>query len=120
MRDDTAQRAASAEPASRSMLTDGRTARPVGATPGRGAEGAAGSASTESGAALAKSQGCLGCHAVDQKKVGPSFNDIAAKYKGQKEAAPTVIARLREGKGHPKATASEAELRKILDEYVFK
>lgn len=32
--------------------------------------------------ALAQSSGCLNCHAVDTKKVGPSFKDIAAKYKG--------------------------------------
>ena len=32
--------------------------------------------------ALAKSSGCLNCHAVDTKKVGPSFKDVAAKYKG--------------------------------------
>jgi cytochrome c len=27
--------------------------------------------------------GCTACHAVDHKVVGPSFNDVAAKYKGQ-------------------------------------
>lgn len=27
---------------------------------------------------------CFGCHAVDKKLVGPSFEDIAKKYKGQK------------------------------------
>lgn len=33
--------------------------------------------------------GCLACHAKDKKLVGPSFKDIAAKYKGQ-----DVVARL--------------------------
>ena len=34
--------------------------------------------------------GCTGCHAVDHKVVGPSFNDVAAKYRGQDvEAALT-------------------------------
>ena len=33
-------------------------------------------------AALTKS-GCMACHAKDKKLVGPSFKDIAAKYKGQ-------------------------------------
>ena len=37
--------------------------------------------------ALAKSSGCMNCHAVDTKKVGPSFKDVAAKYKGQNVAA---------------------------------
>lgn len=27
--------------------------------------------------------GCTGCHAVDHKVVGPSFNDVAAKYRGK-------------------------------------
>src|SRR5512138_3668463 len=35
--------------------------------------------------------GCMACHAVDKKIVGPSFKDIAAKYKGQ-----DVVAKLTE------------------------
>jgi len=27
--------------------------------------------------------GCTACHAVDHKVVGPAFNEVAAKYKGQ-------------------------------------
>ena len=40
---------------------------------------AAGAVLAQSGADVVKAKGCLGCHAVDQKKVGPSFKDIAAK-----------------------------------------
>lgn len=32
---------------------------------------------------LAKKNSCLACHAMDKKVVGPSFKDIANKYKGQ-------------------------------------
>ena len=35
--------------------------------------------------------GCMACHAKDKKLVGPSFKDIAAKYKGQ-----DVVAKLTE------------------------
>ena len=28
--------------------------------------------------ALAKSSGCLNCHAVDSKKIGPGFKDVEA------------------------------------------
>ena len=35
--------------------------------------------------------GCLACHAKDKKLVGPSFKDIATKYKGQ-----DVVAKLTE------------------------
>jgi cytochrome c len=31
--------------------------------------------------------GCMACHAKDKKLVGPSFKDIAAKYKGQDVSA---------------------------------
>lgn len=33
--------------------------------------------------ALAKSKGCLGCHGIDKKIVGPAYKDVAAKYAGQ-------------------------------------
>ncbi len=32
--------------------------------------------------ALAQKSACMACHAVDRKMVGPSYKDIAAKYKG--------------------------------------
>jgi len=31
-----------------------------------------------------KASGCLNCHEVDKKKVGPAFKDVSAKYKGKK------------------------------------
>jgi cytochrome c len=31
-----------------------------------------------------KAAGCVNCHELDKKKVGPSFKDISAKYKGKK------------------------------------
>lgn len=65
------------------------------------------------GAALAKAKGCLNCHAVDVKKVGSSYKDVAAKYKG-KNATADITARLKAGKGHPKVSASEDELKDIL------
>ncbi len=34
--------------------------------------------------------GCMACHAKDKKLVGPSFKDIAAKYKGQDVTAKLV------------------------------
>ena len=67
---------------------------------------AAGSVFAQSGADVVKAKGCLNCHAVDQKKVGPSFKDIAAK----KPDAAAVVAKLEDGKGHPKIAASDAEL----------
>jgi cytochrome c len=33
--------------------------------------------------AEAKEHGCLACHAVDKKKVGPSYASVSEKYKGK-------------------------------------
>ena len=65
----------------------------------------------QSGADVVKAKGCLTCHDVDKKKVGPSYKDIAAKYKGDKGAAESLAAKLKDGKGHPKAAASDAEIK---------
>jgi cytochrome c len=68
---------------------------------------AAGAANAQSGADVLKSKGCLNCHEADKKKVGPAFKDIAAKQKGKQAE---LVAKLKEGKGHPKIAASDAEL----------
>ena len=70
----------------------------------------AGAGFAQSGPDVVKGKGCLNCHDVAKKKVGPSFKDIAAKYKGNKDAAASLTAKLKDGKGHPKAAASEAEI----------
>ncbi len=66
------------------------------------------------GADLAKAKGCLNCHAVDKKKVGPAYKDVAAKYKGNKDAEAQLVAKVRSGKGHPKVSASEDDLKTIV------
>jgi cytochrome c len=68
----------------------------------------------DAGADLAKAKGCLGCHAAAEKKVGPSYKDVAAKYKGNKDAEATLIAKLKDGKGHVKVAASDAELKTLV------
>ena len=60
--------------------------------------------------ALMKANGCMNCHAVDTKKVGPSFKDIAAKFKGKADAEKALVAQLKDGKGHPAIKASEADI----------
>jgi cytochrome c len=74
---------------------------------------AAGAVLAQSGADVVKAKGCLNCHAVDKKKVGPAFKDIAAK--GGDQAAQ--VAKLKDGKGHPKVAASDAEIKAAV-EYV--
>ena len=42
---------------------------------------------TKAGAAAVKSSGCLKCHSPSAEKDGPSYKSVAAKYKGQADAA---------------------------------
>ena len=51
----------------------------------------------DAGADLAKAKNCLACHAVDKKLVGPSYKDVAAKYKGQGDAVAVLSAKVRHG-----------------------
>jgi cytochrome c len=47
--------------------------------------------------AIARSNACMGCHAVDRKLVGPSFRQIAAKYKGDAQASSKLVAKVKNG-----------------------
>lgn len=40
--------------------------------------------------------GCMACHTKDKKLVGPSFKEIAAKYKGQ-DVVATLMQKVRSG-----------------------
>ncbi len=64
---------------------------------------------------LAKASGCLNCHSVDAKKIGPAFKDVATKYKGNPNAETTIVAELRDGKGHMKINAPEANIKAMAD-----
>ncbi|SDA22970.1 cytochrome c [Nitrosospira sp. Nsp18] len=51
----------------------------------------------QANADLAKSSGCLNCHTVDKKLVGPALKDIAAKYKGDPAAADKLAVKIQKG-----------------------
>lgn len=46
---------------------------------------------------LAKKSGCLACHSVDKKIVGPAWNDVSAKYKGDAGARDALIEKVKKG-----------------------
>jgi cytochrome c len=46
---------------------------------------------------LAKKHACFACHAVDKKLVGPSYKDVAAKYKGDKGAEARLFDKVKKG-----------------------
>jgi len=47
--------------------------------------------------AMMKKDGCAACHAVDKKIIGPSYQEVAAKYKGDKDAAAKLAKKVKEG-----------------------
>lgn len=61
------------------------------------AAGLVASAPAFANADLAKSKNCLACHAVDKKLVGPAYQEVAAKYKGQKDAEAKLIEHVMKG-----------------------
>lgn len=46
---------------------------------------------------LAQKKNCMACHAVDKKVVGPSYQDVAAKYAGQKDAVDKLSQKVIKG-----------------------
>ena len=72
--------------------------------------------------ALAKNNGCFACHAVDKKLVGPSYKDIAAKYRNDKQAEAKLVQKVKAGgKGvwgdvpmPPNAHVKDEEIRTIV------
>jgi cytochrome c551/c552 len=49
---------------------------------------------------------------MDAKKMGSSYKDLAKKHKATADA--DLVAKLKEGKGHPKSAASDEDLTAIV------
>ena len=54
-------------------------------------------AATSEAATLAKQLGCLACHGVTNKMVGPALTEIAARYQSQQDAQQKLAERVRKG-----------------------
>ena len=46
---------------------------------------------------LAKKHNCFACHAVDKKLVGPSYKDVAAKYRDDPKAEAKLFEKVKKG-----------------------
>ena len=85
------------------------------------AAGAAGPA--QASLDLAKKHNCLACHQVDKKVVGPSFQEIAAKHKGDAGAAAKLVEKVKKGGGGvygpvpmpPNAAVPDADIKALVD-----
>jgi cytochrome c len=72
----------------------------------------AGTASAQE--ALAKSSGCMMCHDVTTKKIGPGFKDVAAKYKGKADAEAMLVAKVSGAKDHPEVKTKGDDVKSIV------
>ena len=75
--------------------------RLVGGMRGTGANAAGSNAAPEPMpiAELARRKACLSCHGVERRIVGPSFRDVAGRYKGQSGMDAKLVEKLRKGGG---------------------
>ncbi len=76
---------------------------------------------------LLKKNACVACHAIDKKLVGPAYKEVAAKYKGQKDAEAKLAEKVKKGgQGAwgpvpmpPNPTVSDADI-KTMEAYILK
>lgn len=57
----------------------------------------AGAADAAQAEALAKKYNCQQCHSADKKILGPSYKDVAKKYKGNKDAQALLVKNVKAG-----------------------
>ena len=46
---------------------------------------------------IARSNGCLACHGVDKKILGPAFIDVAERYKDDPQAKEKLVDKIKDG-----------------------
>jgi cytochrome c len=75
---------------------------------------------------LARQSNCFKCHAIDKKKEGPAWKDVAAKYKGKAGAEDRLIKHITSGEkakfedGHEEdhaivKTKDQAQIKNLVD-----
>lgn len=69
----------------------------VGATTAAAAAAVTADAQLAAGKALVEGNDCLRCHGLVRHYVGPSFQQIAGRYRGREDAADYLARKIREG-----------------------
>ena len=72
---------------------------------------------------LMKKDGCAACHAIDKKVVGPAYQDVATKYKGDASAPAKLADKVKKGgvgvwgqiPMPPNAQASDADIKNLVE-----
>src|SRR5947208_12785289 len=73
--------------------------------------------------AMMKKDGCAACHAVDKKVIGPSYQEVASKYSGDKDAAAKLVKKVKEGGSGvwgqvpmpPNVTTPDADVKALVE-----
>ena len=76
----------------------------------------------DSGEELLKKSGCTACHAIDKKVVGPSYKEVAAKYRGDAKAPAMLADKVKKGGSGvwgpvpmpPNASVSDADIKTLV------
>jgi cytochrome c len=87
-----------------------------------GVAGAVAAIPSQASEELAKKHACLACHTVDKKLVGPSYKEIAAKYRNDPGAAARLADRVKKGSQGiwgpvpmpPNAAVPEADVKALV------
>ncbi|MEP6996147.1 MAG: c-type cytochrome [Betaproteobacteria bacterium] len=72
--------------------------------------------------ALMQKGGCVACHAVDKQIIGPAFQEVAAKYSGDKDALAKLSDKVKKGgvgvwgetPMPPNAQVSDADINRLV------
>jgi cytochrome c551/c552/cytochrome c553 len=72
---------------------------------------------------LAQKNNCLSCHGLKNKILGPSFNEVAAKYKSDDGASVALVIKIKEGTSGswgnlampPQASVSDVDVKKLVN-----
>ena len=87
------------------------------------ANGASAALDNKAAEDLMKKDGCAACHAIDKKVIGPAYQEVAAKYKGDAGAAAKLVDKVKKGgvgvwgqiPMPPNAQASDADIKNLVD-----
>ena len=94
--------AAPAPVASASPIANAAAATPAAVpaaapAPAAAAAAPAGALDQKSAEAMMQKNGCAACHGIDKKIVGPAYVDVAAKYRGDKNALAQLSQKVKAG-----------------------
>lgn len=71
---------------------------------------------------LMKKDNCAACHSIDKKIIGPAYKEVAAKYRGDKDAAAKLEKKVKQGGSGvwgsipmpPNSGTSDADIKELV------